>query len=123
MKTTLLVLPISLLPSIMAQWWIRILVPDDWKDETIVWGKNTSEGVSVEQSRAKHDPESGSLCPPLGDCNITYAGITWLQFSKSTVDPRPINITMGGELLQVSLGPDSVFTAETVVRNHYTTKQ
>ena len=95
-------------------------MPETWMETARVWGETTSEGEREEQRRKPDDPRGGVSCPHLDDCNTRYAGITWIEFSKPTVDPRPINITMGGELLQVSLGPDNVFTAEAVVRNHFT---
>jgi hypothetical protein len=121
-KPSLLFLHILLSPIFVAGFTIKILAPDLWKETTIVWGKNTSEGVPMEQSRAKNDGESGSICPNGSPCETKYAGITDITFSEPTVDPRPINITMGGELLQVSLKLDGVFTAEAIVLYHFATK-
>jgi hypothetical protein len=106
----------------MANLTVKILVPDIWKETTLVWGKNTSEGVPVEQSRAINEHGSGSICPNSSLCETEYAGITDITFSKPTVDPRPIDITMGDELLQVTLGPGSVFKAKTVVLYHFAIK-
>ena len=123
MKPSLLYLPILLLPTIMADWFLNILVPETLSETARVWGKKTSEGER-EHSSASDDPESGVYClPHIDHCKTPYVYVAVIQFSKPTVNPRPINITMGGELLQVSSGPDSAFTAEAVVRNHYTTKR
>ena len=124
MKLPLLLLPILLLPSVMADLTVKILVPDIWKETTIVWGKNTSEGVPLEQSRAKNDLGSKPECPEwiVTHCKTKYAGVTDITFSKPMVDPRPINITMGSELFQVSLKLDGVFTAEAIVLYHFATR-
>jgi hypothetical protein len=104
-STTLFALCTSL-PFIVA---IQILVPEQWKDTAIVKGKNSSNGDISPMSRATSDPDSGGVCPAMGrtwdkgpDCEPIYNGVTSIEFAEPTKDPRPIDLTMGPDLYQVS---------------------
>ena len=85
------------------------MVPDKWKDVVLVNSKNSSTGVPWDMTRESADPESGGVCPYMttGDypdsCNGLNYGVTMIDFSSPTTDPRPISITFPDYTLQVSI--------------------
>jgi hypothetical protein len=91
---------------------IVFLVPEQWKDTAIVKGKNSSNGDIEKMTRATSSPGSAGVCAALDgvwqDTNIVcetkymYNGVTWIDFEEPTKDPRPINVTLGTDLHEVS---------------------
>jgi hypothetical protein len=75
----------------------------------MVKGKKTSEGeiVEMDTTTSFEEHQSGSFCPlwsepgPPGLCDRPYYIAARINFSEPTVEPRPIEITMGDELYQV----------------------
>jgi len=88
---------------------IQVLVPRQWMDTATIRGKNSSDGEIETMRRATSDPYSMEVCPAFGrawdmgpDCEPIYHGVTSIMFEGPTKDPRPINVTMGPDLYQVS---------------------
>ena len=109
-STTLLALCASL-PLTMAAT-IQIFVPEQWKDTTIVTGKNSSHGEMATMSRATHnDPGSRGVCAGLAGrwpfdfdllCKTKHYGVAKILFEEPTKEPRPIDMTLGTDVYNVS---------------------
>jgi len=102
MRSTTLFALCSALPLIVATS-ILFLVPEQWKD--------TSNGHSMNMTRATSNPGSAGVCAALDGvwqydydrlCETKYQGITTIDFTEPTKDPRPINVTLGTDLYEVS---------------------
>jgi hypothetical protein len=90
---------------------IKFLVPKEWKDTAIVKGKQSSHMGIKTMSRATSNPGSNEVCAALDGvwqndynllCDTKYNGVTSIDFAKPTKDPRPINVTLGTNLYEVS---------------------
>jgi hypothetical protein len=86
-------------------------VPQQWKDTAIVYGKNSSDGEMATMSRARSDPGSARVCAALDGvweeyynlpCKTKYNGLTRIRFAEPTKDPRPVDVTLGTDLYNVS---------------------
>jgi hypothetical protein len=88
---------------------MSILVAAQWKDTAIIRGKKSSTKDIMDMSRITDNPDSNTVCPPIDNnwdmnavCKTKYNGVTYVTFEDPTKDPRPMNITMGSVLHQVS---------------------
>jgi len=106
---------IALLPIILADLNILVLVPDEFKDSARVSERQAFGEEAAVYNRTWGNPGSGSLCPNTAKCKTKYAGVVWIGFSKTTEDPRNVNVTMGQERFVVSQELDSVNRANSVV--------
>jgi len=108
--TTLLALCASLPLALAAT--IQIYVREEWKDKAIVAGKNSSHGEMATMSRATHnEPGSRGVCAGLAGrwqfdfdllCKTKHYGVAQILFEEPTKGPRPIDVTLGTDVYNVS---------------------